>query len=118
MGIDEDLDGTFDADERDAGTSPSNPGSEPGACNDGTENNGDGVADLADPGCKDSGWNIENPQCNDGVNNDSDGLVDLADAQCSAAWVKSERGSSCGLGAEMAFLLPLLGAWRARRRRS
>jgi DNA-binding beta-propeller fold protein YncE len=117
MGIDEDLDGVLDADERDAGTSPSNPGSKPGACNDGVDNDGDGLSDLADPGCKDAAWNIENPQCNDGVNNDPDGLVDLADAQCSAAWVKSEKGSSCGLGAEMALLLPVLGAWRARRRR-
>jgi YVTN family beta-propeller protein len=115
MGIDEDLDGVFDADERDAGTSPSNPGSRPNACNDGIDNDGDGVTDLADPGCKDAGWNIENPQCNDGVNNDSDGLVDLADANCTAAFVKLEQSSSCGLGAEMAFLLPLWAAFRRKR---
>ena len=117
MGIDEDLDGVLDADERDAGTSPSNPGSLPGACSDGIDNDGDGLVDLADPGCKDATWDIENPECNDGVNNDADGLVDLADPNCSAPWVKREQASSCGLGAEMAFLLPLLAAWRARRRR-
>jgi DNA-binding beta-propeller fold protein YncE/mono/diheme cytochrome c family protein len=117
MGIDEDLDGVLDADERDAGTQPSNPGSLPGACNDGIDNDGDGLIDLADPGCRNSEWNIENPQCNDGVNNDADGLVDLADPHCTAAWVKSERTSSCGLGAEVAFLLPALAAWRYRRRR-
>src|SRR5690606_20742018 len=43
MGIDEDLDGVLDADERDAGTSPSNPGSLPGACSDGIDNDGDGL---------------------------------------------------------------------------
>jgi hypothetical protein len=117
MGVDEDLDGVLDADERDASTSASNPGSLPGACSDGLDNDGDGLVDLADAGCRNAGWNIENPGCNDGVNNDSDGLVDLADPQCTAAWVKSEKASSCGLGAELAFLLPALAVWRARRRR-
>jgi DNA-binding beta-propeller fold protein YncE len=118
MGIDEDLDGFFDADERDAFTSPSNAGSAPGACNDAVDNDGDGLVDLADAGCRHGAWNIENPECNDGVNNDADGLVDLLDPQCTAAYLKVEVAQSCGLGFELAFLLPPLMLLRARRRRA
>jgi YVTN family beta-propeller protein len=119
MALDRDLDGTFDRDELDAGTDPGNPGSVPGACSDGLDNDGDGLVDLADPGCAISGQSIENPQCNDGLDNDGDGAIDLADAQCSgpADHVEAPNPKSCGLGAEVALALVPLLALRARRRR-
>ena len=117
MAIDEDLDGFRDRDERDVFTSPSNAGSAPGACSDGIDNDGDGVTDLADAGCRNTGWNIENPECNDGVNNDPDGLVDLADAQCTAAYVRFEQPAACGIGFELAFIVPPIMAIRRLRRR-
>ncbi len=86
VGIDRDLDGALDADERDAFTDPGNPGSVPGACSDGVDNDGDGAIDLADIGCSTgSSGNSENPQCSDGIDNDNDGLVDANDALCGLA---------------------------------
>jgi cysteine-rich repeat protein len=99
-------------------------------------------AELSDPGCKDPAWTTESPQCQDGKNNDGqagidfdggasldldpvDGLIDVEfnpatppvggpDPQCSVAWRNKEKASACGLGFELALLLPLL----ARRRRA
>ena len=67
-----------------------------------------------DAACANSGQNNENPECNDGVDNDGDGQIDLADAHCASASDNRERKSACGLGFELAFLLP---AWIAVRRR-
>ena len=48
------------------------------------------------------------PACDDGVDNDGDGLIDFpADPQCKASWYNSES-ESCGLGAELALVLPAL----------
>jgi hypothetical protein len=63
----------------------------------------------------------ENPQCNDGVDNDGDGLVDLADPRCSDPSDDDERaplilGGGCGVGPELAVLVPAL--WLLRRRRA
>jgi hypothetical protein len=90
-----------------------------------------------DPGCKNPTWSTESPQCQDGVNNDpgqdpDPGLIDYdagnfangspdpngPDPQCvGKPWKNQERKSSapCGLGSELALLLPLL-FWRHRRR--
>lgn len=77
-------------------------------CNDGTDNDGDGLIDLADPDCletncidgTDNNFNgkidcddsncqkiwpdcfLVTEICNDGIDNDGDGLVDLADPEC------------------------------------
>jgi len=57
-------------------------------CNDGKDNDGDGLIDLKDTGCKDVKDNDEsdsNPtvaQCSDGNDNDADGLVDAKDPGC------------------------------------
>jgi cytochrome c peroxidase len=57
----------------------------PDACNDGIDNDGDGLSDAQDPGCFSPGdtselaWDLA---CDDGIDNDGDGLVDSADADC------------------------------------
>ena len=71
----------------DAGTPPPPPAAQ---CNDGIDNDNDGLIDLADPGCTDANdndeFNAPTPppvtQCNDGADNDNDGLIDLADPGC------------------------------------
>jgi hypothetical protein len=47
----------------------------PPACDDGEDDDGDGLADYpADPGCRSAAYSKENPQCNDRTDNDQDGL--------------------------------------------
>jgi len=62
----------------------------PPQCDDGIDNDGDGLIDLADPGCVDVNDDDEAdpvafPACSDGVDNDGDGLIDLADPGCADA---------------------------------
>ncbi len=97
LGHDRDLDGVWNHDETLAFTDAENPGSLPGACGDGLDNDGDGLFDSADPGCEDASGNIENPECNDGYDNDADGLADDADADCSSPSLNRERSAmACG----------------------
>ncbi|MCG8590296.1 MAG: hypothetical protein MJE66_13475 [Proteobacteria bacterium] len=118
VAVDRDLDGVFDSDERDQNTDPANAGSILGACNDGIDNDGDGLMDAADPACLDTALNIENPQCSDGVDNDGDGGVDAGDVHCAGPADNRElRTAGCGLGFEAGLaLLPLLALRRWRRR--
>jgi arylsulfatase A-like enzyme len=91
-------------------------------CGDGVDNDGDGLVDLADLGCASATWPREDPQCDDNVDNDGDGRIDWdggaggpADPDCTSPSRRSEASPrSCGLGFELAFLLPLLYGLRRR----
>jgi hypothetical protein len=94
------------------------------ACSDGIEDDGDGLTDYpADPGCKDPAAVLENPRCDDDLDNDGDGTVDwdggaalgTPDVYCvnNGSW-QSLEAPSCGLGAELLVLIPLLACWRRR----
>ncbi len=123
---DSDLDTFTDGAEVASGSDPNSSSSTPlNGCADGIDNDGDGFIDLADPGCDDSGDASEHThllQCDDGRDNDLDGLIDAADPECASPWSPSEEltnfpNMSCGLGPELAAVIPLLG-WLAARRRA
>jgi hypothetical protein len=90
------------------------------ACGDGVDNDGDRLADFPDdPGCLGPASPLEDPACDDGLDDDRDGRVDLADPDCARAAGFSEApppapAPGCGLGPELALLLPGL-AWLRRR---
>ena len=117
-----------------------------GADNDGDGRSDYLAAGGGDPGCLNPNSLTENPQCQDGLDNDyqtgidfdggdsldigpRDGLIDAqfnaakpavgaADPQCvGKPWANKEQGG-CGLGAELAFVMPLLGLAASRRRRA
>jgi hypothetical protein len=108
---------TIDTSERESGL----------ACDDGTDQDADGLADFpADPGCRDAFSTTERPQCDDGIDNDGDGRIDWdggpsggpADSSCGGhGWGPREKLTRCGLGFELALVLPLLATLRRRRRR-
>ncbi len=101
-------------------------------CRNGFDDDGDGFTDFpADPGCLTAETLIEDPQCQDGIDNDGavgtdfDGGESILgvgngdpagpDPQCvNKPHRDAETGSGCGLGGEIALLLP----WLARRRRA
>ena len=91
-------------------------------CDDGIDNDGDGFIDFGgDDGCKDRFDESELFQCEDGLDNDNDGNIDYpADPQCTSEVDDKEAantsgGGTCGIGPELALLLPLLLAARRRR---
>ena len=115
------------------------------ACADGWDNDGDGFLDfdggasvnggvplgLPDPGCKNAMSVTESPQCQNGIDDDGDGLVDFdggasvnggvpfadPDPQCTQPFQNNESRTGCGLGAELAGVVPLLTWLGGRRRR-
>jgi hypothetical protein len=87
-------------------------------CDDGIDNDADGFVDAPDdPGCPFSYATIENPQCDDGADNDGNGVTDFADSKCTQEWPYWETPPACGLGVELALVLPLVAALRSRSRR-
>ena len=126
--MDNDGDGLADLDDPQcASASDDDESVPPTPCNDGLDNDGDGLIDYpADPGCLDDASNLENPKCDDDLDNDGDGKIDwdggagfgTPDPECEVAFQGRETPSSpasCGLGTELAFVLPLLGALSRRR---
>ena len=90
-------------------------------CADGIDNDGDGLTDfLEDPGCGSPTGGVEDPECDDGVDNDGDGGIDWtgpagdgvdADLDCGGRGFGLEAAPPlCGLGFELALLLPALAA--------
>jgi hypothetical protein len=99
------------------------------ACSDGIDNDADGAVDYpADLGCRDLNWDPESPGCQDNIDNDGDGKIDwnggsgggTPDPECTAPWRRLEKASQpppgCGIGFELALVLPLLARWRRARR--
>ena len=142
-GIDNDGDGDVD-DGFDAGCFAATDESELDAalpCDDGIDNDLDGLADFrltgSDLGCGSTSSPTESPRCQDGIDNDGlrgtdfDGGESIlgvgngdpfgADPNCASFSDNTERSPrppvGCGMGPELALLLPLLGAGRFFRRR-
>jgi len=70
------------------------------ACNDGVDNDGDGLMDMNDPGCDSNGDKDETnaappAACGDGADNDGDGLTDYpSDPGCSSSSDGDEYNAS------------------------
>jgi hypothetical protein len=91
-----------------------------GGYQDERDNDGDGLADFPlDPGCASPTSSTESPACSNGVDDDRDGRIDGADPGCSGPAGASEftpsPGWGCGIGPELALLLPVLRLLRRRR---
>src|SRR4030042_1087711 len=72
------------------------PGADCSACQDGQDNDGDGLVDELDPGCtgpKDTS-ELGTTECDDGVDNDGDGLTDGDDPGCTGPDDLSELGTT------------------------
>ena len=94
-------------------------------CMDGIDNEGDGAADYPeDPGCANELAIREGTACDNGVDDDGDGKVDwdggpsggTPDAQCTGNPRRNNERPGCGIGFELAFVIPLLEAIRRARR--
>jgi hypothetical protein len=135
-GLDNDGDGLTDFGS-DPGCDASGDFSETGTapCDDGADNDGDGYIDYpADPVCETLETQVEYGHCQDGNDNDHDGLIDFdgglsihgpgapeltePDPTCCGLPGQKEKVRFCGLGFEVALVLPLLAGLHAARRRA
>jgi hypothetical protein len=123
-GIDNDGDGLVDR-AGDPGCATPDDLSERAECEDGYDNDGDGVTDYAggDAGCANATAPVEDPACDDGRDNDGDGDLDAdgggagaPDSYCGGVASNTAEAapatSGCGIGPELALLLPLLAGAR------
>jgi hypothetical protein len=88
-------------------------------CNNGLDDDGDTHTDHpSDPGCS-GGSDLSElgfSQCDDGADNDADSFTDYPDdPHCVSPIDNKEKPGSCGLGFELALLMPLLVSLRRRR---
>ena len=83
-GVDNDSDNLTDF-PNDPGCANANGTTEAPGCNNGVNDDADGLVDMADPGCASPSAISEAPACNNGFDDDSDGLTDLADPGCTSA---------------------------------
>jgi len=105
--VDNDGDGTFD-NPFDFGCQGFNDPTERSidfACDDGFDNDSDGLIDTQDPQCASPQGVSESPTCSDGVDNDRDGFVDFgADPGCQSVNDSSELSSiACDDGVDNDF---------------
>jgi len=101
---------------------------DPYVCDNGLDDDGDGLADTADPVCgSDPTFTREGAQCQNGLDDDGDGTIDYdggaslsgtplgpPDPQCTGPRRNRETTGGCGLGAEAALALASVG-WLCRR---
>jgi WD40-like Beta Propeller Repeat len=128
-GVDDDGDGLIDlADPGCADAADTSERRPDIACDDGVDNDGDyGVDRFGDPGCAGASSQREAPQCSNGIDDDGDRKIDFdgaglgsPDPQCSGPSDNREAPDNikrCGLGFELAFLVPLLRLLLLRQRR-
>jgi hypothetical protein len=128
-GIDNDGDGLVDR-AADPGCASTDDLSERAECEDALDNDGDGATDFAggDAGCASAGASVEDPACDDGRDNDGDAKLDAdgagagaPDSYCGGVASNTRESApatvGCGIGPELALLLPLVAGARWARRR-